>query len=100
MDDAAVLQAGTSHWAWDEAVLRLVSTGLEKDAAESWLLARHWTLTRVADHLYASLTQNILSYGLWGEFEQQKHGFQDRVEPQKHKAEQLTNSGWGSEKWG
>ena len=67
MDNAAVLHAGTSHWAWDEAVVRLMSSGLEKSAAESWLLSRHWALTRVADQLYARLTDNILSYGLWGE---------------------------------
>ena len=67
MDDAAVLHAGTSHWAWDDAVVHLMSCGLEKDAAESWLLSRHWALTRVPDQLYARLTENILSYGLWGE---------------------------------
>ena len=67
MDNAAVLHAGSSHWAWDEAVGRLMSSGLEKSAAESWPFARHWTLTRVPDELYAKLTSNILSYGLWGE---------------------------------
>ena len=66
MNDAAVLQAGTSHSAWEGAVLLLVAKGMEKDAADAWLLARHWALTRVPDALYASLTQNVLTWGLWG----------------------------------
>ena len=66
MNDAAVLQAGTSHSAWEGAVLHLVAKGMERDAADAWLLARHWALTRVPDALYAILTQNILTWGLWG----------------------------------
>ena len=67
MDNSAVLRAGSSHWEWDQAIAQLMTTGLEKSAAESWLLARHWSLTRVPDQLYAKLTANILIYGLFGE---------------------------------
>ena len=55
MNDTEVLQAGTSHSAWEKAVLRLVARGIEKDAADAWLLARHWALTRVPDPFMLAL---------------------------------------------
>ena len=66
MNDAAVLHAGTSHSAWEGAILHLIASGMEREVADEWLLARHWALTRVPDALYAILTHNILTWGLWG----------------------------------
>ena len=66
MQDTAVVHAGTSHSAWELAILQLIESGMERDAAEAWLLARHWQLTRVPDALYEVLTRNVLTYGLWG----------------------------------
>ena len=67
MDNSAVLKAGSSHAEWDQAIARLIATGYDKPSAETWLSTRFWSLTRVPDPLYAKLTANILTHGLFGE---------------------------------
>ena len=66
MQDSGVLQAGTSHAAWESAILELIGGGMPRDAADTWLKERYWQLTRVPNSLYEILTYNILTYGLWG----------------------------------
>ena len=59
-----MLQAGTSHAAWESAILELIGGGMPRDAADTWLKERYWQLTRVPNSLYEILTYNILTYGL------------------------------------
>ena len=69
MDNAAILKAGANHAEWDLAIAQLVASGYESTAAEEWLAARLWALTRVSDALYSSLTTNIIEHGLFGQIQ-------------------------------
>ena len=69
MDNAAILKAGANHAEWDLAIAQLVASGYESTAAEEWLAARLWALTRVSDALYSSLTTNIIKHGLFGQIQ-------------------------------
>ena len=66
MQDSGVLQAASSHGAWEAAIVELIRGGMQRDDADNYLKERYWHLTRVLDSLYQILTYNILTFGLWG----------------------------------